>query len=79
MSAGEVLKESSRLMKGYKWQLIRLYFSYIGWFLLGMVTFGIAIIYISPYITGAVARFYTELRGPKEGAVDDTKLESIFR
>lgn len=39
----EILKESERLMKNHRWDLIKLNFSFVGWFLLGII-FSISII-----------------------------------
>lgn len=53
------------MMQGHKMELFMLHLSYIGWFLLGIITFGIALLYIMPYVEVAVTNFYIELRGKK--------------
>lgn len=79
LSAIDILKESARLMKGYKWKLFCLYFSFIGWILLCVITFGIAAIWISPYMAASHAVFYDSIRetDEKKSACDnDTGFES---
>ena len=66
LSAVDILKESARLMKGYKWKLFCLYFSFIGWILLCVITFGIAVIWISPYMAASHAVFYDKIKEADE-------------
>ena len=54
----ELLAESSRLMNGYKWQLFCLDFSFIGWYILGALCFGIGTFFVVPYHQQARANFY---------------------
>lgn len=63
MTATEALDESQRLMQGHKMDLFVLQLSFFGWFLLGIVTFGIAFIWVIPYMQAATAEFYLELCG----------------
>ena len=58
----EAIKKSQILMKGYKFKLFCLYFSFIGWFLLGLLTFGIGYLWIYPYVNLSVANFYENLK-----------------
>ncbi len=63
LTAKEVLDTSERLMKGNKWRLFVLKFSFIGWNLLAILTFGIGFIFLQPYKVAAKAHFYEELIG----------------
>ena len=56
------LDESQRYMKGYKWQLFCLDFSFIGWILLSILTCGIGMLWVVPYQFAAHANFYENLR-----------------
>ncbi len=60
-SAGRILSESKRMMKGHKWRLACLDASFIGWVLLSLVTFGFGFVFIAPYMNVANAAFYEEL------------------
>ncbi|SHL14531.1 Protein of unknown function [Bacillus sp. bc15] len=64
-TASEALRESKRIMKGQKLKLFVLWLSFIGWFLLaafiGMFTFNLSFIFISPYYNTTVSHFYLDL------------------
>lgn len=55
------IEESMRLMSGNKMRLFLFDLSFIGWFLLGLITFGIAFLWITPYWNTARAAFYEDL------------------
>ena len=61
MTASEALSASKELMKGHKWELFCLGFSFIGWDLLGVLTFGIGTLFVTPYINAAYAAFYRSI------------------
>ena len=63
MSAMDCIRESKKLMDGHKWELFCLDFSFIGWWLLVIVTCGIASLWVGPYMQTAHAEFYRELIG----------------
>ena len=49
------------MMRGNKWRLFCLDFSFIGWILLSILTFGILLFWIMPYMQTARAEFYQDL------------------
>ena len=49
------LKESSRLMKGNKWTLFKLEFSFFGWMILAGLVSGV----VAMFITGVVSTFFS--------------------
>ena len=61
MTASEAITASKQLMEGHKWELFCLNFSFIGWELLGTITFGIGALFVTPYMNAAYAAFYREL------------------
>lgn len=63
MNSTDALAESERMMKGHKGRLFCLYLSFIGWFLLSILTFGLLLIYVIPYTYAATVAFYKELKG----------------
>ncbi len=63
MSANEAITKSREMMNGNKWKLFCLHFSFIGWYLLGILTLGILYIWLIPYVYAAEAQFYLNLRG----------------
>ena len=61
----EVIRESKRMMDGYKWDYFVFQLSFLGWGLLVAITFGIAAIYVIPYQSVAQAMYYEELKAIK--------------
>ncbi len=59
----EALRKSERIMKGHRWKLFKLHISYWLWYILALFTFGIALIYIFPWINTAQVLFYEEIKG----------------
>lgn len=64
LSANEARKRSMEMMRGHKWRLFCLEFSFIGWWLLCVLTLGILSFWIRPYEEAAVAAFYQSLLPP---------------
>jgi len=62
LSSNEARKKSMSLMRGNKWRLFCLYFSFIGWDLLCLLTLGVLSLWITPYKRTAVALFYESLK-----------------
>lgn len=61
-TASGAIKESQRIMHGHKADLFVLRLSFIGWALLCVVTFGLATIYVMPYMQIAEAKFYDSIK-----------------
>lgn len=59
----ECINESKAMTNGYKMDLFILELSFIGWALLGAITFGIAYIWVIPYMQTTYANAYKVLRG----------------
>lgn len=74
ISITEALDESQEMMKGHKMDLFILGLSFIGWVLLGLITFGIAFIWVIPYINAAQAEFYLEVSGGN--AIPEAEVET---
>ncbi len=65
LSAREALKLSREMMRGYKWDLFVLEFSFIGWIVLAICTFGIGLLWVLPYIYTAEGHFYDDLKNER--------------
>lgn len=63
MTASEAIRESRRIMNGHKMDYFVLILSFIGWNLLSAFTFGIAGIYVIPYMQATCANFYNDIKG----------------
>lgn len=57
------LDESQDMMKGYKWKLFCLDFSFIGWYIVGALCLGIGMWFVEPYHNMARTNFYLDLKG----------------
>ena len=61
----DAIKKSIYIIKDYVWDFILLILSLIGWLILVFLTFGIAYIWVSPYIELILANFYEKIKGDK--------------
>ena len=62
MTPTEAINESRKMMDGNKWRLFCLDFSFIGWYLLSILTFGVLLLWIAPYNMMAHAEFYESIK-----------------
>ena len=56
------LDRSIAVMDGKKWKLFCLDLSVIGWYLLGILCFGVGVLFVIPYHYQARAEFYEEIK-----------------
>ena len=70
-TAIQAMTKSRFMMRGKKGSLFIFMLSFIGWFLLGFVTFGIALIYVYPYFWTAVTLYLNRIY-EKECNIDMT-------
>ena len=66
----EAIRKSQEMMRGHKFRLFKLQLSFIGWFLLGALAFGIGLFFIYPYYQLAHANFYLDIRPEKQKTID---------
>lgn len=57
----EAISRSRALMNGHKWQYFKLLLSFIGWWILVILTAGLLVIWVGPYYQIAKVNFYNEL------------------
>lgn len=62
----EAITRSRRMMDGHKVELLVLHLSFIPWLLLVVVTFGLASLYVAPYVDVTMANFYRRLKAENE-------------
>ncbi len=62
MGALDAITLSRRMMKGHKFEAFILDLSFIPWILLSVVTFGIAFIYVGPYMSATRANYYNRIK-----------------
>ena len=61
MGAKEAITTSRAIMDGHKMEAFILGLSFIGWWLLVIVTFGLAGFYVIPYLSVTAGEFFTKL------------------
>ena len=62
MTAMDVIRLSKKMTYGHKWNMFVFNLSFILWYLLCIITFGLASIYVVPYVSAANALYYEELK-----------------
>ena len=72
----QCIKESQKMMKGYKWKLFCLHFSFIGWIIVSMFTLGIGLLWVVPYQQAANAAFYNELKAANEPQAETEEVNA---
>ena len=60
-SIGEVLGQSASMMNGYKMDLFMLELSFIGWWFVGIITLGIGLLWVAPYVKVAETNFHLQI------------------
>jgi len=68
------IDKSMEMMDGYKIELLALYLSFILWFFLSILTFGILFLYLVPYFQQSLALFYLRV---KEDKYESNAVEEI--
>jgi len=63
LSGWDAIEQSTEMMSGYRIDLFLLHLSFILWILLVVVTFGLAALYVYPYVWLADAAFHRNLAG----------------
>lgn len=61
LSVTEAMYESWTMMYGHKWACFRLWMSFLGWFLLAVVSV-VGILWFVPYFCTAMAEFYNRIQ-----------------
>lgn len=82
MSANDARKQSIEMMRGNKWRLFCLHLTFLGWLLLSVLTFGVLLFWVQPYMEAANAAFYLSLlpaeQSPPEAVEVSTEQENPF-
>ncbi len=77
MTANEAITKSKELMNGNRWRLFCLEISFFGWALLvALLTLGIGVLWLKPYMETSFAAFYREIKAEKYGR--EEKKEEFY-
>lgn len=77
MSAREALAESKRMTNGHKFDLFVLSLSFIGWFLLIPITFGLIMIWLVPYTNATLANYYLAMKDEKSTVTQSAEQSAL--
>ena len=77
----EAFRLSREFTRGEKWHLFVLDLSFLGWYLLGALCFGIGVLFVAPYHEAAVAEFYCLKREKllRNGVLSSAQLPGVER
>jgi uncharacterized membrane protein len=59
----EAVRRSKKMMNGYKWKYFCLQLRFVGWALLSILTLGIGLLWLVPYMGISRAKFYDDVKG----------------
>lgn len=74
----EAFHRSLALTRGAKWRLVLMELSFIGWLLLGALTFGIGLLWIMPYMEQSFTNFYLEQKQEFDVKVEFSQAAQQF-
>ncbi len=77
LSTWAAMQESKRLINGHKWQGLGLQLTFIGWTCVVILTLGIGLLWLQPYLSATMAVFYEELRAEDIGYQEEEIIDSI--
>ena len=63
LTSSEAIEISKELTNGHKIDMFVLILSFMGWYLLGILFFGIGVFFVNPYYEATKARLYVVLSG----------------
>ena len=66
----EALSKSKEMMRGYKWKLFCMHLRFFGWYLLSILSLGIGFLWLVPYVTVSMAKFYEDIKEHDRSQID---------
>lgn len=66
LSANEAINLSKDMMEGHRFDLLYLYLSFAGWFVLSLFTLGIGFLWLIPYVYTSQSSFYLDVKADYE-------------
>ena len=73
----DAIRKSIFIIKDYIWDYILLSLSFVGWIILVVLTFGIAYIWVGPYIKLTFVNFYQYIKKDKLDIYERSKCNSV--
>ena len=72
----QCLEKSKSMMKGHKMEYFIMNLSFIGWYFLSVFTFGIALIWVLPYVTVTQVNYFLALTG-EENISENVEINEV--
>lgn len=66
LSASQAINLSVEMMKGHKFDMFWLSVSFVGWIVLSILTLGIGLFWVMPYMTASMGAFYQDVKAEYE-------------
>lgn len=76
IDANDAITKSREMMRGHKWKLFCLDLSFIGWYIVGCLCFGVGLLWVAPYHEMSRAHFYQELKLKSSNVVETEVKEA---
>ena len=73
----KAMETSAKWMYGHKWELFKLGLSFIGWYLLSILTLGILLLWVVPYTTATMTEYYEYIKSLNEPTPVEDTFESV--
>jgi uncharacterized membrane protein len=73
ITAMDALKKIRQMISGYKRRYLYLQLSFLGYSLLNLLTFGIGILWIEPYMTQTITLFYLDVKGDLDAVLEERR------
>lgn len=70
IDTADALRSSIALMRGAKWRFCLMELSFLGWMILGALSFGIGLLWILPYMSQSCTNFYLETKHAFDATVE---------
>ena len=77
MPALDAIHTSEKMMYGHKWEFFLLQLSFIGWYLLAILTAGIGFLWLAPYYGTTQAAFYERIQNLYNQQPQPVVIDSI--
>ena len=73
LTAIDALKQTVQLMRGFKKRYLYLELSFLGYSVLNLLTMGLGMLWIDPYMTQTTVLFYLDLKGELDAIQEERK------
>lgn len=71
----EAMQTSREMMNGHKMELFVLQMTFLGWAILAMLTLGVGLLLLEPYMETTMAHYYQDLK--HETIIDDDQIQDV--